>query len=53
VQLLIFAVVGMSAMLIGYAFGLGGVVSSILFLTILFVGAVIRVTQPLRERLRP
>ena len=52
-QLLIFAVVGMSAMLIAYAFGLGGVVSSLIFLAIFFVGAVIRVMQPLLERLRP
>jgi uncharacterized membrane protein YczE len=53
VQLLVFAVVGMSAMLVAYAFGLGGAVSAIIFLTVLFVGALLRVAQPLLERLRP
>jgi hypothetical protein len=53
VQLLVFTVVGMSAMLVGYAFGLGGAVSSLIFLAILFTGVMVRVTQPLRERLRP
>jgi hypothetical protein len=53
VQLLVFTVVGMSAMLVAYAFGLGGAVSSLIFLTILFAGVLLRVTRPLRERLRP
>jgi hypothetical protein len=53
VQLLVFTVIGLCAMLIGFAFGLGGAVSSLLFLAILFTGVVVRVTQPLRERLRP
>ncbi len=52
-QLLVFTVIGLCAMLIGFAFGLGGAVSSLLFLAILFTGVVVRVTQPLRERLRP
>jgi hypothetical protein len=52
-QLLVFTVIGMCAMLIGFAFDLGGAVSSLFFLTLLFVGVVLRVTQPIRERLRP
>ncbi|HYU60290.1 MAG TPA: hypothetical protein VEK39_06000 [Solirubrobacterales bacterium] len=52
-QLLIFAVAGMVAMLIAYAFGLGGAVSSLVFLTILFVGGLLRVAGPLIERLKP
>lgn len=52
-QLLVFTVVGLSAMLVAYAFGLGGAVSSLIFLAILFAGVVVRVTEPLRERLRP
>ncbi len=51
--LLVFAVVGMSAMLIAYAFGLGGAVGAMLFLAIFFVGAVIRVVHPLLQRLAP
>jgi hypothetical protein len=52
-QLLIFAVVGMVVMLIAYAFGLGGAVSSLIFLAILFTGALLRVAQPILERLKP
>jgi len=51
-QLLIFAVVGMVAMLIAYSFGLGGAVSSLFFLAILFTGALLRVARPILERLR-
>jgi hypothetical protein len=53
VQLLVFAVLGMVAFLVGYAFGLGGAVSAVIFLTFLFTGVVVRVTEPVRERLRP
>jgi hypothetical protein len=53
VQVLVFTVVGMVAFLIAYAFGLGGAVSALIFLTILFTGAVARVTEPIRERLKP
>jgi len=52
-QLLVFTVVGLSAMVIAYAFGLGGAVSFLIFLAILFVGVFLRVSQPLAERLRP
>lgn len=52
-QLLVFTVVGLSAMLVAYAFGLGGGVGSLIFLAILFVGVSVRVSQPLIDRLRP
>jgi hypothetical protein len=52
VQLLVFTVVGLSAMLVAYAFGLGGAVGFLIFLAILFVGVFIRVSEPLMERLR-
>ncbi|MGH2962244.1 MAG: hypothetical protein ACRDL3_08640 [Solirubrobacterales bacterium] len=52
-QLLVFTVVGLSAMIVAYAFGLGGAVGSLIFLAILFTGVMLRVTEPLRERLRP
>lgn len=51
--LLIFLVVGLCALVVSYAFGLGGAVSSLIFLAILFTGVVIRVAQPLLEKLRP
>jgi hypothetical protein len=53
VQLLVFTVVALCALVTGYAIGLGGAVSTIAFLGILFVGVVIRVWEPLLERLRP
>jgi hypothetical protein len=53
VQLLVFTVVALCALVTFYAFGLGGAVSTLIFLAILFVGIVIRVSQPLLERLRP
>jgi hypothetical protein len=52
-QLLIFAVGGMCAFLVGYALGLGGAVSSLIFLAILSVGATLRVAKPLLERMKP
>lgn len=52
-QLLIFTVVGMVGFLIAYAFGLGGAVSVLIFLTVLFTGGTLRVFRPLLERLRP
>ncbi len=52
-QLLVFTVVGLSAMLVAYAFGLGGAVGSLIFLAILFVGVFLRVAEPLMQQLRP
>ncbi len=52
-QLLIFATVGLSAMLVAYAFALGGSVAFVIFLAILLVGVCLRVSQPLIERIRP
>ena len=52
-QLLVFSVIALCALVTGYAIGLGGAVSTIIFLTILFVGVLIRVWEPLLERLRP
>jgi uncharacterized membrane protein len=53
VQLLAFTVVGLCALVAGYAFGLGGALSTMLFLAILFVGILIRVSEPLLRLLRP
>jgi hypothetical protein len=53
VQLLVFTAIGLSAMIVGYAFGLGGAVGFLVFLAILFVGIFVRVTEPLLDRLRP
>ena len=51
--LLVYAVIATSAMVVAYAIGLGGAVSFLIFLAILFVGVSVRVSQPLLERLRP
>ena len=52
-QLLVFTVVGLVAMLVAYAFGLGGAVSFLIFLTILFTGGLIRAGKPLIDALKP
>jgi hypothetical protein len=53
VRLLVFTVVGLIAMVIAYAFSLGGTVAALIFLFILFNGVLDRWAQPLIERLRP
>jgi hypothetical protein len=53
VQLVVYTVVALSAMMVAYAFGLGGAVGFLIFLAILFVGVLMRVSAPLIERLRP
>ncbi len=52
-QLVVFATVGIVAFLVAYAFGLGGTVSALIFLAILFMGATLRVAQPLLAKLKP
>jgi hypothetical protein len=52
VRLLVFTVVGLMAMIVGYAFGLGGAVGSLIFLFILFNGILDRFVQPMIARLR-
>jgi hypothetical protein len=53
VLVLIFTVAGLAVMLTGYAFGLGGTLGAVVFLTFLFTGATLRYLQPLIARLRP
>jgi hypothetical protein len=53
VRLLVFAIAGGVAFMIAYAFGLGGTVCALIFLFVLFNGALDRVAQPIFERLRP
>jgi hypothetical protein len=42
-----------AAMTISYAIGQGGPVAGTVFCAVLFCGALLRVAQPLLERLRP
>lgn len=51
-RLLVFTVVGLILMIIGYAFGLGGTVSSLIFLFVLFNGVLDRWAQPILAWLR-
>jgi hypothetical protein len=51
-RLLVFATVGLLAMIVAYAFSLGGTLATLLFLFILFNGVLDRWAQPLLERLR-
>lgn len=52
-QLLVFTAVGLVAYLVAYAFGLGGTVAGLIFLTFLLIGATLRVVEPIMERLKP
>lgn len=52
-RLLVFTVVGLIAMIVAYAFSLGGTVAALIFLFILFNGVLDRWAQPLLARLRP
>ncbi len=52
-QLLVFTAIALGAMIVAYAFGLGGAVGFLIFLAILFVGVFLRVSEPLFQRLRP
>jgi hypothetical protein len=43
----------LAGMVVSYAFGQGGPVGGLVFFTILFIGVMIKITEPLRERLKP
>jgi hypothetical protein len=49
----VFTVVGLIALILAYAFSLGGTLAAIIFLFILFNGVLDRWAQPMLERLRP
>jgi hypothetical protein len=51
-RLLVFTTVGLLALIVAYAFSLGGTIGSLIFLFILFNGVLDRWAQPLLERLR-
>ncbi|HEY8778655.1 MAG TPA: hypothetical protein VIL93_02600 [Solirubrobacterales bacterium] len=42
----------LAAMVVSYAFGQGGPVAGLVFFTVLLIGALVKLTHPLRERLR-
>ena len=52
-RLLVFTAVGLIALIVAYAFSLGGTIGAIIFLFILFNGVLDRWAQPILERLRP
>jgi hypothetical protein len=51
-RLLVFTAVGLIALIVAYAFSLGGTVAALIFLFILVNGILDRWVQPLVERLR-
>jgi hypothetical protein len=51
-RLLVFTVVGLIALVIAYAFSLGGTVAALIFLFILFNGILDRWAKPLIEWVR-
>lgn len=52
-RLLVFTVVGLIALIVAYAFSLGGTVAAIIFLTILVIGVLDHWAHPMVQRLRP
>ncbi len=50
-RMLIFAVVGAVLFMVGYGLGLGGTVSSLIFLFVLFNGVLDRWAQPMLKRM--
>ncbi len=51
-RLLVFTVVGLIAMVVAYAFSLGGTVASIIFLFIIFNAVLDRWAKPMLDALR-
>jgi hypothetical protein len=43
---------GLVAMVISYAFGQGGPIAGLVFFGVLMIGVLLKLTEPLRERLR-
>ena len=43
----------LAATVVSYAFGQGGPVAGLIFFVILTIGALLKLTEPIRERLRP
>jgi hypothetical protein len=52
VFLLVFTVVGLVAMMIGYAFSLGGTIAALIFLFIIFNAVLDRWAKPLLDWIR-
>jgi hypothetical protein len=53
VRLFVFTIVALCLMVTAYAFGLGGAVSGLIFLLVLFIGVMDRAVQPMVAKLRP
>ena len=51
-RLLVFTVVGLIALIVAYAFSLGGTVGALIFLFIVFNGVLDRWARPMLDRLR-
>ena len=51
-QLYLFTILAAVAFVVAYALGANGADSALVFLTILFAGAALRVAKPLIDRLR-
>jgi hypothetical protein len=45
--------IAVSAMVVSYAFGQGGPVAGLVFFAIMLIGSIVKLTEPIRERLRP
>jgi hypothetical protein len=44
---------GLCGMVVSYAFGQGGPIAALIFFAFVLVGILVKLSEPLRERLRP
>ncbi len=44
---------GLCAMVVSYAFGQGGPIAGLVFFAIMMIGVLVKLSEPMRERLRP
>lgn len=43
----------LAATVVSYAFGQGGPIAGVVFFTIMLIGSIVELSEPIRERLRP
>jgi hypothetical protein len=53
VALVVALFLGLCGMVVSYAFGQGGPIAGLVFFAILMIGILVKLSEPLRERLRP
>ena len=52
-QLVVFTTIGLVLGIVTYSLGIGGAVSGLIFLLVLFTGVALRWAEPIMDRLKP